>query len=203
MRNGVLAEERLSPLKHHCSFTFPYCLWPLCGSGQRAVDDFLVSGCSTAEILIDWNVLCCIVLYHKILQPLCLPYANDTGTAKLFPKCILGGEKDQEEIKERKWEHSFPLPHLFPLDIPLPLCSHASRDVWLIIEETTAPLAGSGTSQACCQDNQECGKGEGQCQSESDKRPRCAAGGPDRLVWGRCLARPIVSGQRGGGLVSW
>lgn len=56
------------------------------------------------EILIDWNMPCCIVLYHKILQPLCLPYADDTGAAKLFPKCFLGtvGEKDQEEIKDRK-----------------------------------------------------------------------------------------------------
>lgn len=56
------------------------------------------------EILIDWNMLCSIVLYHKILQPLCRPYADDTGAAKLFPKCFLGtvGEKDQEEIKERK-----------------------------------------------------------------------------------------------------
>lgn len=54
----------------------------------------------------------------------------------------------------------------------LSLCSHASPDVWLIIEETAAPVAGSGSvmsDPAKITVTEVSGGGGGQCQSGSDK----------------------------------
>lgn len=67
----------------------------------------------------------------------------------------------------------------------LPLCFHASPDVWLIIEETAAPVAGSGSvmsgpAKITVTEVSGGGGGGGQCQSESDKGARCAATGSFR-----------------------
>lgn len=116
------------------------------------------------------------------------------------------GEKTKKDNRKevRAW---FPLSLAYSL-LSL-LCSHASRDVWLVIEETIAPVAGPRhvnelpakiTATGAIEEGIARVINEPDVLLVAGRRRRVGelAAVADGLARGT-LARTIVSGQRGGG----